>query len=197
MKLLKPPQTAALTRTPRRRRVLALCGDTQVGLWMVRSLGSGGLKPFAVCVSPNGLAAHSRYAAGAWMVEHPARHPDFIDELLTLARRLNVGSIITISETYHSVLIANRRLFEPDIRLLSPGADQFAKATDKDFMYRLCLSLGVPVARGSTLDKITDNPSDLRFPLVLRSRTLNDPAAPKAPWKAAYAATPDQPPADA
>lgn len=45
----------------RRRRVLAIVGDTQVGLWVTRSLGRGGLKVFCLCASRRGLAAHSRY----------------------------------------------------------------------------------------------------------------------------------------
>ena len=55
-------------------------------------------------------------------------------------------------------------------------------------MHRLCLRLGVPVARGTTLDKFVAKSADcaLRFPMVLRTRNQNVENG-RAPWKAAYA----------
>jgi len=187
MRELRSARPQAMAAEPR-RRVLAICGDTQVGLWMLRSLGRSGLAPMAVCRSRDGLASHSRYAAGAWILENAPSHPAFVDEALELARSLRVGSVMTISEGYHQALIGARDRFEPEIHVFSPSAECFAKATDKDFMQRLCLELGVPVARGTTLDRLRDGRSDgLEFPLVLRTRQQNDPGQGRAPWKAAYA----------
>jgi predicted ATP-grasp superfamily ATP-dependent carboligase len=187
VKVIKRPKTTTRPLTPD-RRVLALVGNSQVGLWAVRSLGRAGLKVFAVCTSQHGLAAHSRCAAGAWKLEVPAHSPAFPEQILALARRLGVGSIMTIAESYHIALIRSRELFEPDIHVFSPPADAFQKATDKDYMHALCLRLGVPVARGTTLDRLMSGSADcdLRFPLVLRARRQNDPAI-AVPWKAAYA----------
>jgi len=192
MKLLIRPRPAAM-KGPRHRRILAICGNTQVGLWMVRDLGRAGLKVFSLVTAPSGLAAHSRYSSGAWIVESPPHDPGFVDEVESLARRLDVGSVITISETYHSVLIPQRSRFEPDIHLFSPSADCFAKATDKDYLQRLCRDLGIPVARGTTLDELMAGREELRFPLVLRTKSFHDPLRTgTAPWKAAYAETPEQ-----
>lgn len=189
MKLIKRPNVRSVRSVPPRRRVLALVGDTQVGLWVVRSLGRAGLKVLSVCASENGLAAHSRYSSGAWRLEHRPVEAGFIDEIGQLARLFDAGSVMTIAESYHAALIAARERFEPDIHVFSPSADGFAKSTDKDYMHALCLKLGVPVARGTTLARLlssADAPR-LAFPLVLRTRKQNDPTAPRAPWKAAYA----------
>jgi len=60
MKLLRPREPEALDASvPRGRRVLALVGDSQVGLWTVRSLGRAGLRVLSVCGSANGLSACS------------------------------------------------------------------------------------------------------------------------------------------
>jgi predicted ATP-grasp superfamily ATP-dependent carboligase len=119
--------------------------------------------------------------------------PAFPDEVERLARQLRVGSIMTIAEGYHQSLIRNRNRFEPDIHVFSPSAECFAKATDKDYMQRLCTKLGVPVARGTTLNRLmVEGGGSLRFPLVLRTRAQNDPTAAPAPWKAAYAVNADQ-----
>ena len=189
MKLIRPPRRSVLKNFPRHRRVMAICGDTQVGLWMMRSLARNGLKVFSICHSRHGQAAHSRYASGAWVIENKPTDAGFFDEIHSLATELDVGSIMPISEGYHNVLIGGRDRFEPDIHLFSPARECFDKATDKDFMHSLCVELGVPVAKGMRLDKLMESGGDaLRFPLVLRTSRQNDrSAAGKAPWKAAYA----------
>ncbi len=155
---------------------------------MVRCLSRCGLEVYAVCRSPQGLSAHSRYAAGAWMLTPNASAEDLVDELRILACELDVGSIMPISEGYHSTLIAHRERFEPDIHLFSPQREPFEKATNKDFMQSLCRELSIPVARGTTLDKlIAEGGESLRFPLVLRTSRQNDKSTQWAPWKAAYA----------
>ena len=153
---IRPPRSDALRSGPRCRRVLAIVGNTQVGLWVTRSLGRAGLTAYAVCTSPHGLPAHSRYAAGAWVIDVGPNDPSWIDEIESLARELDVGSILTIAEGYHAALIRERKRFEPDIRVFSPPADAFRKATDKDHMHRLCEELGVPVAKGMTLDALME-----------------------------------------
>ncbi len=172
---------------PRDRRVLTLCGDTQVGLWMLRSLAMNGLTVFAICNTPQGQAAHSRYCSGAWTLDTGPDAPSRVDQLEELARQLDVGSIMPISEGYHRALIECRDRFEPDIRIFSPDGEAFEKATDKDFMHSMCMELGVPVAKGMTLDKLMAADVGLRCPLVLRTARQNDVAAGQAPWKAAYA----------
>jgi predicted ATP-grasp superfamily ATP-dependent carboligase len=189
MKTIFKPAQSTLDGAVRSRRVLAIVGDTQVGLWVVRSLGRHGLTVFSVCASDRGLAAYSKYSRGAWAIENAPTSPEFLDEVETLARELDVGSIITIAEGYHQALIRGRDRFEPHIRILSPPADAFDKATDKHFMHGLCERLGVPVAKGTTLDRLMKVGVDgLRFPLVMRNSRQNDQQAKThAPWKAAYA----------
>ncbi len=187
MKVIRP-MTSGRNSVPRERRVLALVGDTQVGLWAVSSLGRAGLTVFSICHTEHGLPAHSRFSAGAWRLDTTPRDAGFPEELASLARELGVGSVMPIAESYHAALIRNRDRFEPDIHVFSPAADCFAKATDKDFMYRTAARLGVPVARGMTLDKLMAESGgrSLRFPLVLRTRNQNTTDG-TAPWKAAYA----------
>lgn len=189
MKTIFPPPQSALDGPDRSRRVLAIVGDTQVGLWVVRSLGRNGLTVFSVCASDRGLAAYSKHSYGAWALEDGPTASPFLDQVETLARQLDVGSIITIAEGYHQALIAGRERFEPHIRVLSPPREAFEKATDKHFMHGLCERLGVPVARGTTLDRLMAAGVDgLQFPLVLRNSRQNDrPPSEQAPWKAAYA----------
>jgi len=191
---LRTVRRPRLSRAPRQRRVLALVGDTQVGLWLLRSLARGGLDVYCVVRSRQGQAAHSRHCAGAWALEAGPRDPAFAAALEGLVRRLGVGSIMAIAEGYHDALIDLRPRLEPDVHVFSPTREQFDRATDKAHMQQLCRRLGVPVAKGTTLERLmAGGANDLRFPLVLRTRSQNDPSAGgMAPWKAAYARTPDE-----
>lgn len=175
------------SKDTRHRRVLALCGDTQVGLWVLRSLARQGLTVFAVCNSKASQAAHSRYCAGAWAIDRGPGAPSLVDQLDLLAHELEVGSIMPIAEGHHLALIESRDRFEPDIHLFSPAAEPFAKATDKDYLHSLAMEMGIPVAKGATLDKLVAGRTDeLQYPLVLRTRRQTG-ANGSAPWKAAYA----------
>jgi len=195
MNVIFPEKSYSQKSCERRRRVLVLAGNSQVGLWVVRSLGRSGLTVFSVCGDQNGLAAHSRYSHGAWCLDIGPRDPRFAEEIEKLARELNVASVIPIDEGHHLALILSREQFEPDIHIFSPQAECFQKAIDKDYMHQLCLELGIPVARSTTLDKLMDETEDvsLRFPLVMRTRNQTLPEEGKrTPWKAAYARNAEQ-----
>ncbi len=220
---IRPPKPDCAT--PRERRVIAVCGDSQVGLSMLRSLARGGLTVYAVCKSAAGQAAHSRYCAGAWMFDRSDDAPPQVEQLLALATELDAGSVMPIDEQLHQALIANRNRFEPAVHVFSPSADCFQKATDKAYLHGLCRQLGIPVAKGTTLDQLSglsqlsrqgehaaqplghggrengtvsraetsaDTIGGLRFPLVLRTSRQNEPGGGRAPWKAAYATSPEQ-----
>jgi predicted ATP-grasp superfamily ATP-dependent carboligase len=187
MRNLLPLKEGASTRSAAYRRVLIVGGDTQVGLWVLRSLARSGLEVFCTCTNDHGLAGHSRYCSGAWVSEASAARSCLAGEIEDLAQMIGVGSIMTVAESYHRSLIQHRDRFEPDIYLFSPPAEVFTKATDKNYLHILCSRLGIPVALGMTLDNLmTDlGGKALRYPLVLRTRNQNANEG-KAPWKAAY-----------
>ena len=171
------------------RRVLAIVGDTQVGLWIVRSLARGGLSVHAVVNTESGQSAYSRFADSAWILDNNAASPKVADEIKSLVEIVGAGSVMPVSEGFHNALIKVRERFEPEIHVFSPSRESFDKATDKDYMQSLCLELDVPVARGTRLDLLmAEGGSSLELPLVLRTRQQNVRGE-KAPWKAAYAET--------
>jgi predicted ATP-grasp superfamily ATP-dependent carboligase len=191
MYAVKPIDKNKARLNDRKRSVLALVGDTQVGLWVVRNLAKNGITVHSIVKSKDGQPAHSRYSTSAWVMESSTRSPEFIDEVERLVKLLDVGSIMPVAETYHDVLINARDRFEPDVHLFSPTREVFDKATDKDYMQTLCRELGIPVAKGMRLDQYMADTGALKFPLVFRTRRQNITGG-QAPWKAAYAETKDQ-----
>ena len=186
MYAVKPFCKEKIKEKDRRRSVLAIVGDTQVGLWVVRNLAMNGLTVHSIVKSKYGQPAHSRYSSSAWVMESPTYSPLFIDEIKELVKLLDVGSIMPVAEGYHNVLIDVRDQFEPDVHLFSPPRKAFDKATDKDYMQDLCQKLGIPVAKGMRLDRFMSDKNALEFPLVFRTRRQNIQGG-QAPWKAAYA----------
>jgi len=188
------PINQKLAQPERNRRVLAIVGDTQVGLWVVRSMARNGLEVHAIVNTLHGQPAHSKYSASAWIMDNKANQSGFADEILQLAKQLDVGSIMPVSEGFHNGLISIRdRLDDLDIHLFSPSREIFDKATDKDYVHQLCLDLDVPVAKGMRLDELMgqDPETTLSYPLVLRTRKQNV-AGGKVPVKAAYARNLDE-----
>ena len=49
------------------------------------------------------------------------------EQVETLAKELQVGSVLPISESLHQGLIRNRARFEPEICVFSPSAGAFAR----------------------------------------------------------------------
>lgn len=188
------PLNQKLVRKDRHLRVLAIVGDTQVGLWVVRSLARNGLAVHAITNTVHGQSAHSRYSASSWLLDIKPGQDGFADEIIGLAQRLNVGSIMPVSEGFHNALISLReQLDEADIHLFSPSRENFDKATDKDYVHQLCLDLNIPVAQGMCLDELmaTGYESTLHYPLVLRTRRQNTGEG-RVPVKAAYARNPQE-----
>jgi predicted ATP-grasp superfamily ATP-dependent carboligase len=179
-----------LAQNDRRRRVLAIVGDTQVGLWVVRSLARNGLEVHAITNTREGQSAHSRYSASAWILDNKPHQDGFDAEILALTDRLDVGSIMPVSEGFHNRLISLRPQFDAAaVHLFSPSRENFDKATDKDYVHQLCLDLDIPVAKGMRLDEFMDAGAEtaLKYPLVLRTRRQNVADVGKVPFKAVYA----------
>lgn len=188
MKNVKPVNRK-LIQPERQRRVLAIVGDTQVGLWVVRSLARNGLEVHAITNTIQGQSVHSRYSTSSWLLDHRPDSEGFADEIMQLAGQLDVASIMPVSEGFHNNLISMRhQLDAANIHLFSPSRENFDKATDKDYVHQLCLELGIPVAQGMCLDELMnkDPENTLKYPLVLRTRKQNV-AGGKVPFKAAYA----------
>ena len=186
MYAVKPVKKRKEDKNDRSRRVLAIVGDTQVGLWVVRNLAMNGLTVHSIVKTKYGQPAHSKYSSSAWVMESPIYSLEFIDEIKELVKLLDVGSIMPVAEAHHNVLIDVRDQFEPDVHLFSPTREVFDKATDKVYMQALCRELDIPVAKGMRLDAFMSDTNALEFPLVFRTRRQNIKGG-KAPWKAAYA----------
>jgi len=185
---LRPPRTEQGTKKSSRQTVLVVADNSQIGLWVVRSLGSAGLEVHVLACDATDPAADSTYAEGVWIMNVQAKDPAYGPTVFEYASRVGAGSVMTVAEASHNALIAFRDQTHPCIHLFSPPADVFQRALDKHALMQTCEKLGIPVARGMTLSELTASPDkhSLRFPLVLRTRDQVR-GSQRAPWKVAYA----------
>jgi predicted ATP-grasp superfamily ATP-dependent carboligase len=188
---LRAPRTGRSAGEAARRTVLVVADNSQIGLWVVRSLGRAGLQVHVLACARTDPASDSSYADGVWIMNVQAQDAAYGPTVFDYARRVGAGSVMTIAEASHNALIAFRDRSHPDIHLFSPPADVFQRALDKHTLMQTCERLGIPVARGQTLSDLMASPEQvaLRFPLVLRTRDQVR-GQQRAPWKVAYARNP-------
>jgi predicted ATP-grasp superfamily ATP-dependent carboligase len=168
--------------------VLVVADNSQIGLWVVRSLGSAGLTVHVLACAATDPAADSAYADGVWIMNVQAQDPAYGATVFDYASGVGAGAVMTIAEASHNALIAFRDSARPDVHLFSPPAEVFQKALDKHRLMQTCEGLGIPVARGQTLSDCmaSSGTSALHYPLVLRTRDQVR-GSQRAPWKVAYA----------
>ena len=186
-------KTSGGTSDPR-RTVLVVTDNSQIALWVVRSLGQAGLRVFGLCCSRTELARYSRYLHGAWLMDIGASDGRYAQVVAKYAERAGAGSVMTIAEASHDRLTAYWEIGGcSSPRLLSPSRKSLERATDKEGLRQLCKQLSIPVAEGTTLTALMarDDHPGLNFPVVLR--TKNQLAgSERFPWKVAYARNADE-----
>ena len=72
LEVIKPPTTRTRQEDSRAKTILTISDSSQIGLWVVRSLGRAGLTVCNLCSSRDDLAGYSRYVDGAWLFNIPA-----------------------------------------------------------------------------------------------------------------------------
>ncbi len=193
LRILRAPARARGRSANSARATLVVADNSQIGLWVVRSLGCAGLAVNVLAREITDPAAVSRYADGVWLMQMQAADPDYGRTVFDYAARIGAGSVMTIGEGSHNALITYRDREQPEAHLFSPPRQVFDRALDKHALMKTCETLGIPVARGMMLEQAVTSGAgcDLVYPLVCRTRNQVRGVG-VAPWKVAYAGDADQ-----
>lgn len=103
LKVIKSTKSRSSGENSSSRRILRISDNSQIGLWVVRSLGRSGLTVFNLCCSHDDLAGFSRYVTGAWLLDIQAASSKYVEAVFEYATKLDVGSIMTVGEESHKV----------------------------------------------------------------------------------------------
>lgn len=155
-----------------------LDANQRSALAIIRSLGHHGLEIVAGDQVADTLGAASRYVTASVQYPDPATSPaSFVDEIIALAERLRVDTIVPATDLTTMLLVSQPNLSKI-ARLAAPPAASYESLTDKARLLELAgtLSIPIPATRiADTAGAIVDAAHDIGFPIVLkpaRSRYL-------------------------
>lgn len=147
--------------------VLLPTGRKMQSYAFMRSLGRRGID--TVVASEHDRIPHtgSRFCSErVRLSSSPADLPAYRDELLGLAARPDVDTIVPVREYEAYVLAKYRDAFEEQVSLVGPDAGTLATAHDRYRLAEAAERAGVPVARTRLLSEVEDWDSDV----VVKSR---------------------------
>jgi len=154
-------------------RVLITDGNQRATLAVVRSLGSKGHRVVVGETTRTSLASRSRHCAEA--VAYPPWDKDprgFIEALEHMVGRGGFDLLLPMTDPTVFLVTRHRDALEKYARIPFPDHATFARASNKYEMYRLAVSLGVPVPRTAVLEsaggQVPDAAEDLGYPLVVK-----------------------------
>jgi predicted ATP-grasp superfamily ATP-dependent carboligase len=149
---------------------IILDGNQRSALAITRSLGSKGAKLITADTSSNHLSASSCHSQVAEAYPDPAINTErFIDYLLALNEKYDIGLIIPATDITTNTLVMNQDKLKGKINVVLPFLDKYDELTDKYRLLELAESLGIPSPH-STL--VTDNQFPVGFsqdgPVVIK-----------------------------
>lgn len=178
-------------------RVLITDGHTRTALAVARSLGSKGHQPIIAASMHPCLAGRSMYA---WKtVRYPDPHfwrKEFIEELVSAAKKYNAEMILPVTDTTISLISANRHRFEPKIIIPLPKNESIEALTSKSRLVKLARELEIPLP---TTHLITSSdqrhiiPRTIQYPIVIKVSTSQiDTGGAMVKGSVKFADTPDE-----
>jgi predicted ATP-grasp superfamily ATP-dependent carboligase len=170
-----------------RRVVLVTDGDQRAALAIVRSLGRRGHRVYVCAEAPRSLAGASRFAAGEAAVADPLAAPDaFRTDVHRLVDRWAIDTVIPVGEAALLVLLDDASL---SARVPFPARESFRRISDKALLLEEASRLGIPVPKQAVVHAPTDDPPDVRFPVVAKpARSVSDNAGARVKLGAQHAA---------
>jgi predicted ATP-grasp superfamily ATP-dependent carboligase len=149
--------------------------ETQIGLALVRELGSYGIRVIGIGHSANGIAGYSRYLWKRLVVLTP-RSSELLETLVALGEEFGKCCLMTVSEANLSWLIENCDRLGNVIPVV-PTKEAFSAVLDKQQTIAAAVALGIRVPKTvefPDLEHTVANAADLPIPGVLKWK---DPGA--------------------
>lgn len=117
--------------------------ESQIGLSLIRELGSAGIPVIGIALDPNAIGLHSRYLCGKATLRAP-RTPEGLQELRMLGDRYGAGYLLTVSEANTNWLIGHRDELGC-LTALVPSRQAFDSVLDKEKTLEAAILVGIDV----------------------------------------------------
>lgn len=140
-------------------------------LGAVRSLGSAGVRVFAITEGPHVPVAYSRWLTGMFVWRNGDLHPDALrDGLIDVARRIGGRPVVIPTDDRMAIFLAeHQERFRPLMRLPEQAPHVPRLVASKAGLARTCVELGIPTPRVTVPEDWSaalDFCSEVGFPVV-------------------------------
>lgn len=165
------------------QKLILLSSFSPTSLAFARSVRARGfachLVSFGGTENPDGIDAPTPSSAFAsvTLIPYPVRgNAAGIDALNAIARRLSARYLVSVSENDNLWLAQQRKLLEPDVKLLLPSEKTLELCASKQSQLDIAAQSGVPLLPTLAIDHTTqiDALDDALFPLCLRPVAPSD-----------------------
>lgn len=152
---------------PRPCYVLGL--ETQIGLALVRELGSAGIPVIGIAQDRHAIGLRSRFLAASAVLEAP-RSERAVEQIRQLGERYGPGVLISVSEVNLAWLLEHRDAFGPIVPVV-PDAQAFAAVLDKRRTLETAQRVGIDVPLGrepGSIEEVEAIAANFPFPAVMK-----------------------------
>jgi len=153
------------------KKILILDAKQRSALATTRSLGAKGFYIITADNSLKTLSGASRFSKQSLAYPSPQFQTDaFITYLQSAVKQYKIDFVFPMSEMTCSVILKNRAQFQ-DVVIPVAGFDKFDFLSDKFALFKLAISLGLPVPETHFIEQSSDIEAVLdliQFPVVLK-----------------------------
>ncbi len=159
--------------------ILVIGLSTQIGLEIVRSLGSKNIKVFGADPSCNAIGFFSKYLEKKFVIPF-APESIFIENVMNILKTYpEISSIIAISERNITILNKHRKELEKKVKLLFPPQNVMDFALNKRKTFEAADLLNIPLPETIFIDSFEEvqKARHMEYPLVIKPyvRDYEDP----------------------
>ncbi len=153
-------------------KILILDGEQRSTLAAVRSLGAKGIRVIVGSISGKSLAGRSRYCYREIRYRNPFDHTqEFCLDLLNAVEKESIDWLLPMTDASMDAVLEHRRWFEKKVHIPCESNRKYHQASDKNYLTKLALSLGISVPFShffSHADDIQSWREEIPFPVVLK-----------------------------
>jgi len=151
--------------------ILILDGNQRSALATTRSLGKKGCIIYVVDSTPQSLAGSSKYCAKYIQSTNILTNPkQFTEEIKDIIAKFDIKIILPMTDISTATILKQRAQFT-SISIPAPTYEAYNQASNKNSLFKLAISLGIPTPKTIFIDstnEIGHRLNELAYPVVIK-----------------------------
>lgn len=151
--------------------ILVLDGNQRSALATTRSLGKKGHKVFVIDTTPTSLSGSSKYCDKYFQVTNIAENPkSFTEEVKDIITKFGITVMLPMTDISTATILKQREQFA-NIGIPAPSYESYNLASNKNSLFKLAISLGIPIPKTIFIDSTNEidlKLNELTYPIVIK-----------------------------